>query len=62
MPAPAPKTLPQIAPPVPVDSAGNAVWQYNAENDTVTLPYWYWEKVFDYIADTQAVLRAVTQQ
>ena len=25
-----------------------------AQEDGVFLPYWYWEKVFDYIVDTQA--------
>ena len=25
-----------------------------AQEDSVIMPYWYWEKVFDYIVDTQA--------
>ena len=25
-----------------------------ADGDAVIMPYWYWEKVFDYIVDTQA--------
>ena len=25
-----------------------------AQDDSVIMPYWYWEKVFDYIVDTQA--------
>lgn len=25
-----------------------------AQEDGVFLPYWYWEKIFDYIVDTQA--------
>lgn len=25
-----------------------------AQGDCVIMPYWYWEKVFDYIVDTQA--------
>ena len=26
---------------------------FTAETDGVYLPWWYWEKVFDYIVDTQ---------
>ena len=26
----------------------------DAERDAVIVPYWYWEKVFDYFANTQA--------
>jgi hypothetical protein len=25
-----------------------------AQDDSVIMPYWYWEKIFDYIVDTQA--------
>lgn len=46
---------PRIYPPDPYDESGAVVWEYDAERDVVTVPYWYWEKVFDYIADTQAV-------
>ena len=48
--SPAPKAYP----PDPYDADGNIVWRYDAESDSVVVPYWYWEKIFDYIADTQA--------
>ena len=47
-----PKT--RIAPPDPYNADGELVWQYDKETDSVIVPYWYWEKVFDYIVDTQA--------
>jgi hypothetical protein len=44
-----------------VNEAGELVIKYipagetiTADGDAVLLPYWYWEKVFDYIIDTQA--------
>lgn len=49
--------IPKIEPPLPVDEQGKTVWQYDPETDSVILPFWYWQKVFDYIADTQAILR-----
>jgi len=27
---------------------------YDESADTVTMPFWYWQKVFNYIVDTQA--------
>ena len=54
---PAPKTTP----PDPYNEAGELVIKYVFEGETVTatedgvlLPYWYFEKIFDYIVDTQA--------
>lgn len=31
-----------------------------AQEDGVFLPYWYWEKIFDYIVDTQEINGKVT--
>ena len=52
---------PKILPPDPYNAAGEMVIKYIDEGETVTaqedgvvMPYWYWEKVFDYIVDTQA--------
>lgn len=45
---------PPCYPPDPYDADGSPVWTYDAEADTVTIPWWYWKKVFDYIVDTQA--------
>ena len=47
-------TAPQYYPPDPYEETGALVWEYDAERDVVIVPYWYWEKVFDYIANTQA--------
>ena len=54
---PAPKSLP----PDPYNDAGELVIKYikageeiTAAEDGVFLPYWYFEKIFDYIVDTQA--------
>lgn len=41
-------------PPDPYNADGSLVWEYDADRDAVIVPYWYWEKIFDYIADTQA--------
>ena len=48
-------------PPDPYNAAGDLVINYINEGETVTaqedsvlLPYWYFEKIFDYIVDTQA--------
>lgn len=46
--------MPKIYPPDPYDETGAVIWEYDAEKDAVIIPYWYWEKIFDYIADTQA--------
>lgn len=56
--SPAPKTTP----PDPYNEAGELIIKFLPEGktytatdgDAVILPYWYWEKVFDYIIDTQA--------
>ena len=52
---------PRILPPDPYDAAGRLVINYIHEGETVTaqedgvfMPYWYFEKIFDYIVDTQA--------
>ena len=52
---------PKILPPDPYNAAGENVIKIIFEGETVTaqedsviMPYWYWEKVFDYIVDTQA--------
>ena len=45
---------PKVYPPDPYNADGSIVWEYDAERDAVIVPYWYWEKIFDYIADTQA--------
>ena len=54
-----PKT--SITPPDPYTADGELVIKYipggetfTADGDAVLLPYWYWEKIFDYIVDTQA--------
>lgn len=54
-------TVPKITPPDPYNADGELVIKYvpdgatvTADGDAVLLPYWYWEKVFDYIVDTQA--------
>lgn len=46
----------RIAPPSPYDADGGIVWEYDGDTDSVVIPYWYWEMVFDYIADTQALM------
>lgn len=55
------KTAPRVTPPDPYDANGELVIKYipngetvTADGDAVLLPYWYWEKIFDYIVDTQA--------
>lgn len=55
------KPAPRILPPDPYNTAGELVIEYVSEGETVTaqedgvfLPYWYFEKIFDYIVDTQA--------
>ena len=47
-------TAPKITPPDPYTADGELVWKYDKETDSVIVPYWYWEKIFDYIVDTQA--------
>ena len=53
--------VPIILPPDPYNAAGELVIKYIDEGETVTaqedgvlMPYWYFEKIFDYIVDTQA--------
>lgn len=55
-------STPKTTPPDPYDENGELVIKYipdgstvTAEGDAVLLPYWYWEKIFDYIVDTQAI-------
>ena len=55
------KTAPKITPPDPYTADGELVIKYvpdgatvTADGDAVLLPYWYFEKLFDYIVDTQA--------
>ena len=54
-----PKT--RITPPDPYTANGDLVIKYipdgetvTADGDAVLLPYWYWEKICDYIVDTQS--------
>ncbi|WP_147613014.1 hypothetical protein [Treponema pectinovorum] len=47
--------VPLYYPPSPYTKDGKLVIEYNKENDSVTMPFWYWKKVYDYIVDTQAV-------
>ena len=58
--------VPIILPPDPYNAAGEMVIKYIDEGETVTaqedgvfLPYWYFEKIFDYIVDTQAAQEIV---
>ena len=55
------KTAPKITPPDPYTADGELVLQFVPDGSTITadgnsvlMPYWYWEKIFDYIVDTQA--------
>ena len=52
---------PHIYAPDPFNERGEMILKYvkagetvTAQDDSVIMPYWYWEKVFDYIVDTQA--------
>ena len=54
-------STPAVTPPDPYTPDGvlvielvNAGEPFTSEVDGVFLPWWYWEKVFDYIVDTQA--------
>lgn len=51
----------QYTPPDPYTEDGVLVWQYigegeelNTETDGVFIPYWWFEKLYDYIVDVQA--------
>ena len=48
------KPDPQYYPPDPYTADGELVWTYDKETDSVTMPWWYWKKVYDYIVNTQA--------
>jgi hypothetical protein len=57
-------TAPKVTPPDPYTADGKLVIKYifegetfTADGDGVYMPYWYWEKMFDYIVDTQAALK-----
>ena len=52
------KPLPKYIPPDPYDAEGNLIWQYDPDNESVTVPYWYWELIVDYFIDTQEALKA----
>ena len=54
--------MPHFTPPDPYDAEGNLVWVYDAEKDTVTVPYWYWEKIVDYWIDTQEFFKAAGKE
>ena len=52
---------PHIYAPDPFNESGEMILKYvkagetvTAQDDSVIMPYWYWEKIFDYIVDTQA--------
>ncbi len=60
------RTAPDVVPPDPYDSEGRIVWQLVPAGQTITakeegvfIPYWYFEKLFDYIVDTQAALKII---
>ena len=57
-----PSDVPHFTPPDPYDAEGNLVWVYDAEKDTVTVPYWYWEKIVDYWIDTQEFFKAAGKE
>ncbi len=55
--------VPEVYPPDPYTADGDIVLQYVQAGDTLTpdtdgvfLPYWYFEKLFDYVVDSQAAL------
>lgn len=48
------KAAPLYYPPDPYTADGSLVWTYDETTDTVTLPWWYWQGVFNYIVNTQA--------
>lgn len=45
---------PLYYPPDPYTADGALVWTYDEATDTVIMPWWYWQRVYDYIVDTQA--------
>lgn len=46
---------PHVNVPDPVDESGQSIVVYDESADIVKMPLWYWEKLTDYIIDTQAV-------
>lgn len=55
--------VPEVYPPDPYTADGDIVMRYVQAGDTLTpdtdgvfLPYWYFEKLFDYVVDSQAAL------
>lgn len=51
---------PQFYPPDPYDKNGELVWveikdgeTFTATEDGIYLPWWYWQKVYNYIVNTQ---------
>lgn len=42
--------------PSPYDAEGVAVVTYN-DNDTVTMPMWYWRKIVNYVVDTETNIK-----
>ena len=57
-----PSNRPSYRPPDPYDADGNLIWQYDAEKDTVSVPYWYWELIVDYFIDTQEQVKAFEKE
>lgn len=38
-----------VLPPDPIDTNGNPIVTYQEETDTVTMPFWYWRAIANYI-------------
>jgi len=56
---------PQYYPPDPYDKNGELVWveikdgqTFTATEDGIYLPWWYWQKVYNYIVNTQEAQNA----
>lgn len=47
---------PSVTPPDPYID-GVCVWEYDEERDAVVVPFWYFNKIYDYIIDSQASLK-----
>lgn len=41
--------------PEPKDENGNIIIFYDEENDTVTMPLWYWKKIVRFAVDAKGV-------
>lgn len=37
------------------DKDGNIVFYFDAEKDSVTVPFWYWQKIMNYAIDTKGL-------